>query len=75
MKNNNIVDLATVIQKAMKDYIENTPDCTYEGTINVGMRAALKFGKGQYNPNIIDGLVNIERSVYENCKYKGSLPC
>jgi len=75
MNKNNIVDLAMVIQAAMKNYIENTPDCNYNGVVNAGVVSAMEFGKGCYDPDIIEYLVVLEKSVYENDKFIGPVPC
>lgn len=70
MNKDNIVELATVIQMAMKDYIENTPNCNYGGAISAGVKSAMEFGKGCYDPNFIEYLVILEKSVYNNNKFK-----
>ena len=73
----NIVKLAQVIQDAMRAYVMANPSKgefgDYEIAIKVGYMAAMRFGKGQYNPSFIDSLVRLERSVFDGTGY--SLPC
>ena len=69
----NIVKLAQVIQDAMREYVVANPEGSYTDACKVGMKAAMVFGKGCYNPSFINSMVSGERSVFENSSY--SLPC
>lgn len=63
----NLVDLATVIQNAIKEYqLANPDDHSQTNASNAAMRAAMRFGKGTYNPATIQAMINIERSVWND---------
>jgi len=69
----NIEDIARVMRAAMKDYVDKNPNSNYEEACKIGVGAAMRLGKGHFNPKIIESIALLERSVYGNTNY--CLPC
>lgn len=61
----NIAHLAEVIQLSIREYYTNNPnDIRENGARKLAMDNVMRFGKGKYNPTIIESLINMERSCY-----------
>lgn len=74
----NIVDIATVIQEAMLEYIKDNPENISEHKIReYALIKTMKFTKGKCNPTCIQQLICLEKSVYQNSEilFKGLLEC
>lgn len=69
----NIVTLATTIQDAMREYVKSNPNGNYEAAVKAGVGAAMRLGKGRYNPQTIMVLTSLEKSVFEGYNYL--IPC
>lgn len=76
-KRYNICELAAVIRAAMSDWVKNHPQDKggFANTQKAGMDAAMRFGKGMYNPTSIRTLVDLERSVFYEIENEYSIPC
>ena len=62
----NIVTIAKLIQDSIKEYQMLNPDCSSQKEIeDYAVGQVMKFGRGHYNPKIVQAMVGMERSVYE----------
>ena len=76
MNRYSIVDIAKVIDEAMRKYVEEHPDdidSGYNAACLDGLKAGLKLGKGIFNPKTIENMVYMNRSAFDGSKY--ILPC
>ena len=58
---------------AMREYVKSNPNGNYEAAVKAGVGAAMRLGKGRYNPQTIMVLTSLEKSVFEGYNYL--IPC
>jgi len=72
MNRYSITDIAEVIDTAMREYIQANPDDIhhgYENACEAGLRAAMKLGRGIFNPATIKLMCYMNDSVFDDTKY------
>jgi hypothetical protein len=66
-----IVDIAEVIDNAMRGYVESNPDdhSGYSNACNAGLMAAMKLSRGIFNPQIVQSMCHLNSDVFNDTKY------
>lgn len=62
--NTDIVEIAKVVQDAMREYVLEHPEGSQENAEMAGVGAACRFTKGCGNPRFFKQLAEMEESVY-----------